>query len=232
MCVLCTYIYIYIHVIYVYTVWIQFYVSLREATECAVFIGRSGCVKSIYHINDVFLHWKVLYKFYFDFISNMIIPNCIHRFAAKAAICLCFAQLWLYQEPCLQRIRSINIFAVDRKGLWCPSVPSIWCHTWCVTCPNLRNLVLGGCCSWFKCGLQCVCVWSIVDLSLMAIHVVSLLVAQLDLEDFTSQSCIFSFNMFDKEKHTHNERERYMDMFSYVLCKCLSIATSVYRRMN
>lgn len=150
--------YVYIYVIYVYTVWIQFYVSLREATECAVFIGRSGCVNSIYHINEVFLHWRVLYKFYFDFISNMIIPYCIHRLAAKAAICLCFAQLWLYQEPCLQRIRSINIFAVDRKGLWCPSVPSIWCHTWCVTCPNLRNLVLGGCFSWFKCGLQCVCV--------------------------------------------------------------------------
>lgn len=54
-----------------------------------------------------------------------------------------------------------------------------------------------------------VCVWSIVDLSLMAIHVHSLLVAQLDLEDFTSQSCIFSFNMFDKEKHTQWERERY-----------------------
>ena len=53
-CVLCTY--IYIHVIYVYTVWIQFYVSLREATECAVFIRRSGCVNSIYHINEVFLH--------------------------------------------------------------------------------------------------------------------------------------------------------------------------------
>ena len=34
------------------------------------------------------------------------------------------------------------------------------------------------------------------------------LVAQLDLEDFTSQSCIFSFNMFDKKKHTHKERER------------------------